>query len=115
MEGPYGVRLITSVVTNVFFIYFYQTVVIEEDDILPVMEDEFPHLYLSPVTAKMMWQKQMRQISHLTKAAHLRKPTKVQKQIEEASRKQERLMTIMKKELEHNKRLVRSTQIYKSL
>ena len=70
------------------------------------MEDEFPHLYLSPVTAKMMWQKQMRQISNLAKTAHIRKPTIVEKRIEESKKKQEALMDIMKKEVEHNKRLV---------
>ncbi|XP_065065487.1 centrosomal protein of 95 kDa-like isoform X1 [Rhopilema esculentum] len=78
--------------------------VVEEEDILPLMKEEFPHLYLSPVTARLMWQKQMRQISNLTKAAHLRKPTVIQRHIEESKRKQEALVEIMKKELEHNRR-----------
>eukprot|EP00794_Sanderia_malayensis_P009313 gene9313-10296_t len=79
--------------------------VLEEEDIIPVMEEEFPHLYLSPVTARLMWQKQMHQISNLTKAAELRKPTRIQKQIDEAKKKQDALMNIMRKELEHNKRM----------
>ncbi len=82
-------------------------VVLDEEDILPVMEEEFPHLYLSPATAKLMWKKQLHQLTNLTKASQLRKPTKIQKQIEDSKRKQEALMKIMKKELEHNKRLVR--------
>ena len=82
-------------------------VVIDEEDIIPLMEEEFPQLYLSPVTAKMMWQKQMRQISNLAKAAHLRRPTIVEQRIEESKKKQEALVNIMKKEIEHNRRMVR--------
>ena len=88
------------------FNLFASSVVVDEKDIIPLMEEEFPQLYLSPVTAKMMWQKQMRQISNLTKAARPRKPEMVEQRIEESKKKQEALMNIMRKEVEHNKRLV---------
>lgn len=80
--------------------------VLYEDEILPVMQDEFPFLQLSPHTAKMMWQKQMRQVHTLCKAAQFNRPSKAQKQIEEAQRKQELLSRIIQKELDHNNRLV---------
>lgn len=79
--------------------------VVDEKDIIPLMEEEFPQLYLSPVTAKMMWQKQMRQISNLAKTARPRKPKMVEQRIEESKKKQEALMNIMRKDVEHNKRL----------
>ena len=79
----------------------------DEEDIIPLMEEEFPQLYLSPITARMMWQKQMRQISNLSKVVRPKKPTVVEQKIEETKKKQEALMNIMKKEVEHNKRLVR--------
>ena len=82
------------------------SVVVDEKDIIPLMEEEFPQLYLSPVTAKMMWQKQMRQISNLAKTARPRKPKMVEQRIEESKKKQEALMNIMRKDVEHNKRLV---------
>ena len=90
----------------------FLSVILREDDILPVMEEEFPFLHLSPVTAKLMWQKQMRQISNLCSAGATSNQTKTQKQIEEAEKKQEALIKIMKKELDHNKRLVRITILF---
>ena len=86
--------------------FFLYTVVLYEDEILPAMQEEFPFLQLSSHTAKLMWQKQMRQVHTLCKAARLNRPSKVQKQIEEAQRKQEMLSRIIQKELDHNNRLV---------
>lgn len=80
--------------------------ILGEDEILPVMEEEFPFIYLSPHTAKLMWQKQMRQVDTLSKIGRPHKSIKTQRRLEEAQRKQEALTQIMKKELEHNKRLV---------
>jgi len=88
-----------------YFNLFASSVVVDEKDIIPLMEEEFPQLYLSPVTAKMMWQKQMRQISNLAKTARPRKPKMVEQRIEESKKKQEALMNIMRKDVEHNKRL----------
>lgn len=79
--------------------------ILGEDEILPVMEEEFPFIYLSPHTAKLMWQKQMRQVDTLSKIGRPHKSIKTQRRLEEAQRKQVALTQIMKKELEHNKRL----------
>ena len=82
------------------------TVVLNEDEILPMMEEEFPFLHLSPHTAKLMWQKQMRQVHTLYKAARSIRPSKAQQQVEDAKKKQEKLAKIIQKELNHNNRLV---------
>lgn len=80
--------------------------VLEEHEILPVMEDEFPFLHLSPHSAKLMWQKQLKQISNLSKHTKPHKTSKIQRAIEDAQRKQKALADVMKKEVEHNRRLV---------
>ncbi|XP_041473055.1 centrosomal protein of 95 kDa-like isoform X1 [Lytechinus variegatus] len=80
---------------------------IGDDDLLPTLMHEFPFLHLSPHTAQRMWAQQMKHMEHLTKAAisqKYKKP-KTQSKIEEAERKQEILVNIMKKELAHNQRL----------
>lgn len=86
---------------------YFISVVLNEDEILPVMEEEFPFIHLSPHTAKLMWQKQMRQVDTLCKAARTCKPSKTQQKIQDAQKRQEALTRIMKKELEHNQRLVK--------
>ena len=93
----------------------FRIVVLEEDEILPAMEDEFPFIYLSPHSAKLMWQKQMRQVSNLCKASSVRTATKTTRQIDEARKKQEALTRILKKELEHNRRMVSSNLIRRVL
>ncbi|XP_066932596.1 centrosomal protein of 95 kDa-like isoform X2 [Clytia hemisphaerica] len=79
--------------------------VLYEDEILPVMQEEFPFLQLSPHTAKLMWQKQMRQVNTLCKSARLNRPSKAQQQIEDAQKKQEMLARIIQKEISHNQRM----------
>ena len=90
-------------------------VVVNEDEILPIMEEEFPHIYLSPHTAKMIWQKQMRQVNHLSKVgrSYRNSSTKAKQRFDEAQKKQELLTRIMKKELAHSERLV--SKIYNPL
>ncbi|XP_006816335.1 centrosomal protein of 95 kDa-like [Saccoglossus kowalevskii] len=79
---------------------------VQEDDLLPTMLQEFPFLHVSPQTAHDMWRKQMRQIEQLAKAEeHHKKKTKTQLQLEEAGKRQEILMNIMRKELAHNQRM----------
>lgn len=106
------VRMLLAFIVRSHCIYcnfeftIFLSVILYEDEILPVMQEEFPFLQLSPHTAKMMWQKQMRQVHTLCKAAQLNRPSKAQKQIEDAQRKQELLSRIIQKELDHNNRLV---------
>jgi hypothetical protein len=78
---------------------------LEDNDILTVMEDQFPFIHLSPHTAKLMWQKQMQQVDRVQKECRVRKDTKVEKKIFEASKKQEALTKILKKEIDCNARL----------
>ena len=84
---------------------YYIIVVLEEHEILPVMEDEFPFIYLSPHTAKLMWQKQLRHISNLGKHTTPHKTSKIQRTIEDAQRKQKALAGVLRKEIEQNKRV----------
>ncbi|XP_072042870.1 uncharacterized protein [Amphiura filiformis] len=79
---------------------------IGDDEMLPTVMQEFPFLHVSPHTAHNMWSKQMRQMEQLTKSG-LDLPTKNKTQIkmEEAEKRQETLLKIMKKELSHNQRM----------
>jgi len=79
--------------------------VLEENQILPLMEEEFPFLHLSPHTAKLMWQKQLRQVGTLRKYGQSHKSLRTRQTIEDAYKKQSALTTMMKKEIEHNRRL----------
>ncbi|KAG5853749.1 hypothetical protein ANANG_G00029590 [Anguilla anguilla] len=59
---------------------------VKENDLLPLLLEEFPHLQLSPHTLTRMWKKQL-------------------KQVEEAQRRHDLLVEIIRKEQEHNHRL----------
>ncbi|XP_032221052.2 centrosomal protein of 95 kDa isoform X2 [Nematostella vectensis] len=77
----------------------------ESEAILPVLYDEFPFLHVSPHTAKEMWKRQSRHLSRLTKTGSDVKKTKSQRLVEEAEARQEKLLRILKKELDHNHRM----------
>jgi hypothetical protein len=53
-----------------------------------------------------MWQKQARQLSVLSKSESEAKKSKGQRSVEEAEKRQERLLKILKKDLETNQRMV---------
>ena len=76
------------------------------DLLLPAMLEEFPFLHVSPQTAHSMWQKQTRHLSSALKSGTEARRTKTQRMIEEAERRQEALVGILKKDLEHNLRMV---------
>ncbi|XP_013381104.1 uncharacterized protein LOC106152154 [Lingula anatina] len=78
-----------------------------EDNILPFMLEEFPFIHLSEHTIHDVWKKSYRQVEQLSKAAQevKRKKSAAQAQYEEAKRRQEVLMNIMKKELSHNQKM----------
>ncbi|XP_053377134.1 centrosomal protein of 95 kDa-like isoform X2 [Mercenaria mercenaria] len=79
----------------------------DDDDILPMLLEEFPHLHLSLHTWHELWRKGLTQIEQVTRAHQevRRKKSHAQNQLEEAEKRQEILVNIMKKELEHNQRL----------
>ena len=83
-----------------------------EAEILPIMDEEFPFLPLSPHAAKLMWRKQMLQLSNTCKLNDAYKKTKTQISIEEAQRKQEALSKLLRKETEQKKRLVLSVEFF---
>ncbi len=80
---------------------------IGNEDLLPLLLEEFPYLHLSTETLHDMWRKSSRQLEQLARAEKetRRKKSKAQVQIEEAIRKQEILTDIMRKELSHNNRM----------
>ena len=55
-----------------------------------------------------MWQKQARHLSSVLKSGTEAKTTKTQRMIEEAERRQGTLVGILKKDLDHNLRMVHS-------
>lgn len=71
------------------------------------MMEEFPFLHVSPQTTHSLWQKQARHLNSIVKSGSEAKRTKTQRMIEEAERRQETLVGILKKDLEHNLRMVR--------
>uniref|UniRef100_H3B4N8 Centrosomal protein 95 n=1 Tax=Latimeria chalumnae TaxID=7897 RepID=H3B4N8_LATCH len=80
---------------------------IKDNDLLPLLLEEFPYLKISPHTLNRMWKQQFRQIEHLTKSASEEERTRVklQSEVEAAKKKHDFLVEIIKKEQEHNQRL----------
>lgn len=70
------------------------------------MLEEFPFLYVSPQTAQSMW-RQARHLHTVLKSGADGKTTKTQRMIEESERRQNALLGILKKDLDHNLRMVR--------
>ncbi|XP_025093826.1 centrosomal protein of 95 kDa-like isoform X3 [Pomacea canaliculata] len=79
----------------------------DEDDLMPLLMKEFPHLYISDHTWHELWRKGISQIEGLTRSyeENKRRKSKVQKQLEEAAQKHEVLAQAIKKQMEHSKRL----------
>ncbi|XP_062886666.1 centrosomal protein of 95 kDa-like isoform X1 [Mobula hypostoma] len=80
---------------------------IHDNDLLPLLLEEFPYLSVSPHTMNRMWKQQLRQIEQLTRSSSEqdRSQAKLQSAIEDAQRKHDLLMDIIKKEQDHNQRL----------
>ena len=70
-----------------------------QDYLLPQMLDDFPYLHVSPQTARVLWNKQVKQINALTQN-DVSKTKLIKKHLEEEERRQELLLNLMKKELE---------------
>ena len=79
----------------------------QPEALLPSMLEEFPFLHVSPQTAHSMWRKQAQHLSSVLKSGTVAKKTKTQRLIEDAERRQETLVGILKKDLDHNLRMVR--------
>lgn len=100
---------------------FYSRFTIGEDGILNSLLQEFPYLYTAPETIHYLWQRHSKQIESLTKdqkeleQKYLNKmgerrfddgpgTNRAEQHLKDANRKQEMLMDIMRKELEHLER-----------
>ncbi|XP_024252335.2 centrosomal protein of 95 kDa isoform X6 [Oncorhynchus tshawytscha] len=83
---------------------------VKDNDLLPLLLEEFPHLHLSPHALGRMWQQQLGQVDRLNASLSLDNQrqgprTKLTSQVEEAQRRHNLLGVIIRKEQEHNRRL----------
>ncbi|OCT63172.1 hypothetical protein XELAEV_18044270mg [Xenopus laevis] len=80
---------------------------IKENDLLPQLLDEFPFLQISPHTLRRMWNGQMSQVERLTRASQEddRSERRLQTEVEEAQKKHDLLVDIIRKEQGQNQRL----------
>ncbi|XP_041076037.1 centrosomal protein of 95 kDa-like [Polyodon spathula] len=85
---------------------------IKDNDLLPLLLEEFPCLHVSPHALNKMWKQQFRQMEQLTgslseqEQEQERSRAKLNTEVEEAQRRYELLVEIIRKEQEHNQRLV---------
>lgn len=79
----------------------------DDDDILPLLLKEFPHLHLSLHTWHELWRKGINQIEQVSRANQevRRKKSRAKSELEEAEKRQQIMVNIMKKELEHQQRM----------
>ncbi|XP_010280069.1 PREDICTED: centrosomal protein of 95 kDa [Phaethon lepturus] len=77
---------------------------VRDDDLLFQLLEEFPHLHISHHTMNKMWQQQLAHTEQL-KAASGRTRPKLQSEVQQALKKHELLVAIIKKDQDHNKRL----------
>ncbi|KAM6245305.1 centrosomal protein of 95 kDa, partial [Porphyrio hochstetteri] len=77
---------------------------IRDDDLLFQLLEEFPHLHISHHTMNKMWRQQLAHTEQL-KAASGRARPRLQSEVQQALKKYELLVAIIKKDQDHNKRL----------
>ena len=75
------------------------------DNMLPLIERDFPFIHVSPSTAHRLLQKQLQQVTALTRSKVRQKTSAVKKMVE-MEHKQKAVLQIIKKELDHTKRMV---------
>ncbi|XP_030064292.1 centrosomal protein of 95 kDa [Microcaecilia unicolor] len=80
---------------------------IKDNDLLPLLVEEFPYLHISPHTLNQMWKRQLGQLEQLTKSASEedRSRVKLLSEVETTQKKHDLLVEIIKKEQGHNQRL----------
>ncbi|NXA23407.1 CEP95 protein, partial [Ibidorhyncha struthersii] len=77
---------------------------LRDDDLLFQLLEEFPHLHISHCAMNKMWQQQLAHTEQL-KAASGRTRPKLQNEVQQALKKHELLLAIIKKDQDHNRRL----------
>lgn len=93
--------------TSIIRKFSWQSPTDHPDMLLPAMLEEFPFLHVSPQTAHSMWDKQARHLSSFLKSGADANRTKTQRMIEEAEKRQKALVGILRKDVEHNMRMVK--------
>ncbi|XP_069386453.1 centrosomal protein of 95 kDa isoform X1 [Paralichthys olivaceus] len=81
---------------------------VKENELLPVLVEELPHLHVSPHALGRMWEQQMQQVDrlHAMSSSHShQRQSKLSSQVEEAQRKHDLLVEIVRKEQDHKRRL----------
>lgn len=80
---------------------------IKDNDLLPLLMEEFPYLHISPHTLNKMWKHQFSQIEQLSRSAseEERSRARLQNEVEVAQKKHDLLVEIIRKEQGHNQRL----------
>ncbi|XP_056266144.1 centrosomal protein of 95 kDa-like isoform X2 [Pseudoliparis swirei] len=80
---------------------------VKENDLLPVLLEELPHLHISPHALGRMWEQQMQQVDrlHALTSPHSQRRGKLSSQVKEAQRKHDLLVEIVRKDKNHNRRL----------
>ncbi|CAJ0967171.1 unnamed protein product [Ranitomeya imitator] len=80
---------------------------VAENDLLPLLLEEFPHLQISPHALGAMWRGQLAQVEQLARSVQEdeRSERQLRKEVQEAHRKQELLVGLVQREQEHNQRL----------
>ncbi|KAM7009587.1 centrosomal protein of 95 kDa-like [Tautogolabrus adspersus] len=80
---------------------------VKENELLSVLVEELPHLHITPHALGRMWEQQMQQLDrlHALSSSRGKRRSKHSSQVEEAQRKHDLLVEIVRKEQDHNKRL----------
>ncbi|XP_033829332.1 centrosomal protein of 95 kDa-like isoform X2 [Periophthalmus magnuspinnatus] len=80
---------------------------VKDNDLLPVLAEELPHLHISSRVLRQMWEEQMRQVDrlHSMSSSRSQRRNKLSEQLEEAHRKYNLLVEINRKEQDHSRRL----------
>ncbi|KAK1886590.1 Centrosomal protein of 95 kDa [Dissostichus eleginoides] len=80
---------------------------IKENDLLPVLREELPHLHISQQALGRMWEQQMQQVDrlHALSSPQNQRHSKISSQVQEAQKKHDLLQEIVRKEKDHNRRL----------
>ncbi|XP_008294771.1 centrosomal protein of 95 kDa [Stegastes partitus] len=80
---------------------------IRENELLPLVREELPHLHISPHALDRMWEQQMHQVDrlHAVSSSHSQRRSKLSSQVEEAQRKHDLLVELVRKDQDHSRRL----------
>ncbi|TWW59495.1 Centrosomal protein of 95 kDa [Takifugu flavidus] len=92
---------------HAFILSFLHPVKVNENELLPALLEELPHLHISPHSLGRMWEQQMQQAHRLRAAASpsSRRGGKLGSQLQEAQRKHDLLVEHLHKDQEHKRRL----------